>query len=198
MAKILTCICGNMKTIFKYVVVGLIGFGLGCSYVYTRFVPNLKSQIAVQGDTISDLRKIIRFRDIAKNENKTEIKYVEKQGKADSDVELADKENIKVRINNNNYQLPNNITENSKFENGKLVIGRENITTIDLTNTVNELAKEKAKQYSRIGKSDFGCIYNRKESDIYAGIRYNAKAWDAGYYHDVNGSDWLIGVHYKF
>lgn len=187
-----------MYAIFRYVAVGMVGFGLGCSYVYTRFVPNLKSQIAVQGDTISDLRKIIRLRDIAKNENKTEIKYVEKQGKADSDVELADKENIKVRVNNNNYQLPNNITESSKFENGKLVIDRENITTVDLTNTVNELANKKAKEYSRIGKSDFGCIYNRKESDFYIGIRHNAKMWDAGYYHNVTGSDWLIGVHYKY
>ena len=34
--------------------------------------------------------------------------------------------------------------------------------------------------------------------DLYGGLRYNAKAWDIGYYHNVNGDDWLIGLHYKF
>ena len=187
-----------MQTVYKYLAVALVGFGLGCYYTYTKYVPNLESKIAKQGEIITQLQRIIRNREIAQTEDKTEISYIKKTSKSDSDIELSDNNKINVRVNGNNYQLDNNINEGSKFENGKLVISRDNTTTFDLTNTVNQLADEKAKQYSRVGKADFGVLYNRKESDFYGGIRYNAKAYDIGYYHNVNGSDWLIGLHYKF
>lgn len=187
-----------MQTVYKYLAVGLVGFCLGCYYTYTKYVPNLESKIAKQGEYITELQQIIRLKDTVKTEDKTEISYIKKTSKYDSDVELSDNNTINVRVNGNNYQLDNNINETGKFENGKLVINRENTTTFDLTNTVNQLADEKAKKYSRVGKADFGVLYNRKESDFYGGIRYNAKAYDIGYYHNVNGSDWLIGVHYKF
>ena len=94
--------------------------------------------------------------------------------------------------------MPSKVKEDAKFENGKLVIQKEETTVLDITKAANEMADIKAKQYSRTGKLDLGCIYNRKEHDLYGGLRYNAKAWDIGYYHNVNGDDWLIGLHYKF
>lgn len=187
-----------MNKIYGYLAVGLVGFCLGCYYTYTKYVPNLESKILNQAEIITDLQKIIRNKEIAKQVDNTTISYATKTDKSDNDVELTDNSNIKVRYNDTSYTLPNHVQESSKFENGKLVISKENITTFDLTNTVNTLADEKAKQYSRIGKADFGCIYNRKENDLYGGIRYNAKMYDIGYYHNVNGNDWLIGVHYKF
>lgn len=187
-----------MQSVYRYIAVGLIGFSLGCYYTHNKYVPNFESKIANKNTTIADLRQVIRKQELAKQEENTVITYMEKQGKSDSDVELTDKNKITVRVNDKNYELPNNVSENSKFENGKVVINRQNLTTFDLTNTVNELADEKAKKYSRVGKVDFGCIYNRKEHDLYGGLRYNAKTWDAGFYHNVNGDDWLIGVHYKF
>lgn len=187
-----------MQAIYRYLAMVLIGFCLGSYYTYNKYVPNLESKIANQGETITDLRKIISNQEIAKTVDKTEINYVEKTSKSDSDVELTDNSNIKVRVNRNSYNLPNHVEENSKFDNGKLIINRENITTFDLTNTVNELAGEKAKQYSRVGKADFGLLYNRKGNGVYGGLRYNAKMYDIGYYHDVDSTDWIIGLHYKF
>lgn len=188
-----------MQTVYKYLAVGLIGFCLGGYYTYNKYVPNLKSQLDVQYDTINDLNEIIRLREnVAKTEDTTDISYIDKNSKSDNDIELSDNNTIKVRVNNKAYTLPNHVKEDSKFENGKLVINRNNITTIDLTSDINKLATEKAKQYSRVGKADFGMLYNRKESDLYGGIRYNAKMYDIGYYHNVNGNDWLVGLHYKF
>lgn len=187
-----------MNKIYGYLAVGLVGFCLGCYYTYNKYVPNLESKIVNQAEIITTLRKTILNQDIVEQHEKAEVSYISKENKNDNDIEISDNNNIKIRYNDNSYNLPNHIKETSKFENGKLVISKENVTTFDLTNTVNQLADEKTKKYSRVGKADFGCIYNKKENNLYGGIRYNAKMYDVGYYHDVKGNDWLIGVHYKF
>lgn len=188
-----------MQALYRYLAVFLVSFCLGGYYTYNKYVPTLESQLEQKQDTINILREINRKQaDYINQKDVSEISYVKKNSSNDSDVEITDKNDIKVRVNETDYVFPNDVDESSKFENGKLVISKENTTIVDLTKTVNELADEKAKQYSRIGKADFGLLYNRKGNDIYGGLRYNAKMFDVGYYHDVDSSDWLVGVHYKF
>lgn len=132
-------------------------------------------------------------------DNTATIQYTNKTSANDSDIEIQGKSNVSIKYNNKEYQIPtDNVQETHKFENGKLVIDKQEKYTVDLTNTIDNLAEEKAKKYSRVGKADFGAIYNSKDNNLYGGIRYNAKAYDIGYYHSVSDNNWMVGVHYKF
>ncbi len=154
---------------------------------------------------IDDLEKqLIEKNNTQKNEltvgtqSTSNVVYIDKVSKNDNDVELSTTNNIKVKINDKIISLPNNVKENQKFENGKLVIEQQNTSTVDLSKIVDNLADAKGKQYSRSGKVDVGTIYNRKEKELYGGIQYNAKAWSIGYYHSFDNSNDLIMFNYKF
>ena len=199
MVKVLTIICGNMdKNLIVYIVSILVSFALGFYISYDRYVPTLKSENSDLLAKCEYLNKIVTEYNNLKKTDNTNIYYTYKDSNNDNDVELSEKSHLKIDVNGNSYELPSKVKEDAKFENGKLVIQKEETTVLDITKAANEMAEIKAKQYSRTGKLDVGCIYNRKENDLYGGLRYNAKAWDIGYYHNVNGDDWLIGLHYKF
>ena len=107
---------------------------------------------------------------------------------------------ITVRYNGEESVLQSAVDEKQKFEQGKLVIDRTQKTVIDLTEAFNKAiaAESKAKSNTRMGKVDFGVLYNTDSKDAYAGIRYNAKMFDIGAYHEVDGGAVMIGVHGKF
>lgn len=197
--KVLIYICGNMNNnLIIYIASILISFALGFYISYDRYVPSLKAEkneLLAKCEYLNNL--VTEYNNITKKDNNT-IYYAYKDGNNDNDVELSEKSHLKIDVNGNSYELPTKVKESARFENGKLIIEKQESTILDISKATNEMAELKAKEYSRIGKVDLGAIYNRKENDLYGGLRYNAKAWDVGYYHDVNGSDWLIGLHYKF
>lgn len=174
----------------------LLGWCVGYWYCYQKYVPNLKSQLKICNLEKNGLEEKTEVK--VTEHGKTEITYITKRDKSDNDVEIKDKSNVSVKYNDTKIDLPSNINESHKFDKGKLVIDKKDEYRLDLTDTINNLADEKAKNYSRIGKADFGVLYSNKDSDLYGGFRYNAKAYDIGYYHNVAGSDWIIGLHYKF
>ena len=124
----------------------------------------------------------------------TTVEYVPKESAEDVDVSANTKSHVLLNVNSTEYEIPTDkVTESHKFENGKLVIESEETHKIDLTDVVDDLGKEK---YSRVGTADFGILY--ADSELYGGVRYNAKAWDAAYYCSVDGSKQGISVFYKF
>lgn len=184
------------KKLIYFLLTVILGFGLGVFFTYNKYVYPLKSQYLKVSEENGYLREQLYKKDTIKSENKTTIQYIPKKDK-DSDVELANKNKISVSYNGKNFELPNKVEENQKFENGKLVIDNQQNTELDISKTVDELVDLKAKQYSRTGKADFGMLYS-KENNMYGGIRYNAKAFDVGYYHNFQDNDWIVGFHYKF
>ena len=107
---------------------------------------------------------------------------------------ITEYNNLKKTDNTNIYYTYKDSNNDNDVE-----LSEKSHLKIDVNGNSYELplkVKEDAKFEN--GKLDVGCIYNRKENDLYGGLRYNAKAWDIGYYHNVNGDDWLIGLHYKF
>lgn len=173
---------------FLYLV---LSFCVGWYCAYHMYVPNLQ----VENQRLQELAE--SHIDITNFEQDT-IKYTAKDNGVDADVDIKESKDIIVKYNNQQYTIPNQVNEDTKFDKGKLVIEHKADTAIDFTNVIEKAATDKAKQYSRVGKADFGCIYDNKDNDMYAGIRYNAKAYDIGYYHNIDGSDWMIGFHYKF
>ena len=124
----------------------------------------------------------------------TTVEYVPKESAEDVDVSANTKSHVLVNVNSTEYEIPTDkVTESHKFENGKLVIESEETHKIDLTDVVDDLGREK---YSRVGTADFGILY--ADSELYGGVRYNAKAWDAGLYRSVDEDKWAVGFHYKF
>lgn len=187
-----------MENVFRILIAMLISFGCGAYLIYNHYVPNLKIENKNLQNRVEYLTSLLNEQNNIKHEENTQLTYVPKSDKTDNDIDLCNNHTIKVAINNKEYELPSKVQETSKFENGKLVIKQNESTIIDISKASEEMAELKAKQYSRTGEADVGCIYNGKKKDFYGGIRYNAKAWDVGYYHNVNGNDWLIGLHYKF
>lgn len=184
----------NKYYIYIFVFGILVGI-IGTYFISTK--PIIKNNQELQ-DKIVFLNQLIKDKNNIANKEDTIITYQPKAGNNDNDVELKENHTIKVGINDKQYELPTKVIENSKFEDGKLIIKKEQSTVIDITKASEEMADLKARQYSRIGKFDIGAIYNRKEHDLYGGVRYNAKAWDIGFYRNINEDDWLIGLHYKF
>lgn len=124
----------------------------------------------------------------------TVVDYVPKTETNNADVVDNTKSHVVVSVNDTEYTIPTDkVNETHKFENGQLVINRDEVHTIDLTDVTNELAKEK---YSRVGKVDFGVLY--ADNELYGGVRYNAKAWDATYWHSVGDSKQGVSLFYKF
>ena len=166
----------DTKKLLPYVISFVLGFASGY-YVFhddsvTRTVPTTDDTVSVDVKDVSS----------------TTVDYVPKTTNNRADVVVL------VNVNSTEYEIPTDkVNENHKFENGQLVIEHENTYTVDLSDVTNELAKEK---YSRVGKADFGVLY--ADNDLYAGIRYNAKAWDVGYYHSVDDNKSALMWHYKF
>lgn len=185
------------KNLIYFLITLILGFCLGTYFTYNKYVYLLKSQYLKVSEENGYLKEQLYKKDVIKSENQNVIQYIPKKDK-DSDVELTHKEKISISYNGKKIDIPDNVEESYKFENGKLVIDSQQKTELDISQTVNEMADLKAKQYSRIGKVDCGVIYNKEGNDFYAGVRANAKAYDIGYYRQVNGDDWVIGFHYKF
>lgn len=170
----------DTKRILAYVLVFALGFGSG--YLFHGDAKPTEApksnQTTMRTDTVTS----------------TTVEYVPKESTEDVDVSANTKSHVLVNVNSTEYEIPTDkVTESHKFENGKLVIESEETHKIDLTEVTNELAKAK---YDRTGTADFGVIY--ADSDLYGGVRYNAKAWDAGLYRSVDEDKWAVGFHYKF
>lgn len=167
------------KQILTYILI--FGIGFGCCFIYRD---SKREAVAETQKPVIDTSTV----------TSTTVEYVPKQSAGDADVAANSKSHLLVSVNNTEYEIPtDNVTESHKFENGKLVIESEETHKIDLTEVTNELAKAK---YDRTGTADFGVIY--ADSDLYGGVRYNAKAWDAGLYRSVDEDKWAVGFHYKF
>ena len=181
-----------MREALTDIILCVVSCLIGSIITYFHYVPPLEDEIA----RLNNLKQQEAV-SVEKNTT-TSIGYVAKKNANDNDIELKDKGNISVSVNDKVYELKPQVKETTKLENNKVVIEKEENVNIDLSGTVNSLANEKAKKYGRYGTADFGVLYNGKGKDCYGGIRYNAKKWDLGYYHNVNDNDWLVGFHYKF
>lgn len=172
----------DTKKLLPYVISFVLGFASG---YYVFHDDSVTCTTTTTDDTVS-----VDVKDVSS----TTVDYVSKTTDNRADVVDNTKSHLLVNVNSTEYEIPTDkVNENHKFENGQLVIEHENTYTVDLTKVTNELAKEK---YSRVGKADFGVLY--ADNDLYAGIRYNAKAWDVGYYHSVDDNKSALMWHYKF
>ncbi len=172
----------DTNKVLPYVLAFAIGVGVGwfaCTALHNTAVsdkPASEPEIGVQSTT------------------STVVEYKPKTEASTADVVDNTKSNVVVDINGAEYDIPTDkVNESHKFENGQLVINRDEKHTIDLSEVTNELAKAK---YSRIGKVDFGVLY--ADEELYGGVRYNAKTWDATYYHSVGDDKQGVSVFYKF
>lgn len=184
----------DIKDFIKDFVIALLVSA--CLYMF-GMIQTYKVQISLLNKELDSANNIIADELVVNSTSATSAVYIDKIDKNDNDVELNANNNIKVKVNSTTVSLPNNVKETQKFENGKLIIEQKTDNTVDLTKIVNDLADAKGKQYSRSGKVDLGIIYNRKESELYGGMQYNAKAWNVGYYHSLNKSNDLIMFNYK-
>lgn len=169
-----------MRKILAYLCVFIIGFGCGFIYDYEKPTPieTPTENVAIETNAVTS----------------TTVEYVPKESDKDADIELKSKSHLLVSANFTEWEVPtSNVKEENYFDNGKLVINREESYKIDLTDVTNELARYK---YDRTGKVDFGLMY--ADDDLYGGVRYNAKAWDLTYYHSVAGNEQGIAWFYKF
>lgn len=191
---------GNMQikdTIFNLVIIAIIlafGYFMGyknASNEYDKRIELYEQQLASYKDIVKNVVDI-------DGKNTTEVAYTNKTSAKDNDVEFNDNKDIRIKYNGEQIYIPNKVNEEYKFENGKLIVDRQEQYTLDLTANIDGLVEDRAKLYSRVGKADFGVLYASDGSDWYGGIRYNAKAYDFGYYHSINDNDWIVGVHYKF
>lgn len=202
MGKILIIIDGkdNMQikdTIFNLIVIAVI-FASGYFFGYKNVSNEYEKRIVLYQTQLDNYKDIVKNVVDVETDNKTEVAYSPKTNELDSDIELTDNKDIKVIYNGRKLTIPNKVNENYKFENGKLIIDRQEQYALDLTANIDGLVEDRAKLYSRVGKADYGILYNSKDSDWYGGIRYNAKAYDIGYYHSVNDDEWVMALHYKF
>lgn len=184
-------------TIFNLIVIAVI-FASGYFFGYKNVSNEYEKQIVLYQAQLDNYKDIVKNVVDVETDNKTEVAYSPKTNEFDNDIELTDNKDIKVIYNGRKLTIPNKVNENYKFENGKLIIDRQEQYALDLTANIDSLVEDRAKLYSRVGKADYGILYSSKGSELYGGIRYNAKAYDVGYYHSVNDNDWMIGVHYKF
>lgn len=176
-------------------------FAAGFICCYQRYVPAYEKQVAVLQAAVQDYQNRAALITTVQEDIKSAVAYVPKVNGEKTDVEFNDVGNqITVRYNGEESVLQSAVDEKQKFEQGKLVIDRTQKTVIDLTEAFNKAvaAESKAKSNTRMGKVDFGVLYNTDSKDAYAGIRYNAKMFDIGAYHEVDGGAVMIGVHGKF
>lgn len=172
----------DTKKLLPYVISFVFGFASG---YYVFHDDSVTRTITTTDDTVS-----VDVKDVSS----TTVDYVSKTTDNRADVVDNTKSHLLVNVNSTEYEIPTDkVNENHKFENGQLVIEHENTYTVDLTEVTNELAKEK---YSRVGKADFGVLY--ADNDLYAGIRYNAKAWDVTYFHEIGSDKQGVSWFYKF
>lgn len=163
-----------------------------CNKELQPTIQSLQEQVAVYKAMDSD-------KTVGTNTTHTEISYQPKASQTDSDVELNTADKLKVTVNGKVYSVAKTDQKTGqKIENGKIHIYNEETYKFDMSQAVNEVANERIKRARRAGYTDFGLLYNGKENDTYAGLRFNTKAWDAGYYHNVSDDDWLIGFHYHW
>lgn len=184
-------------TIFNLVIIAIILAG-GYYFGYQNASKQYQEKILLYQAQLDNYKDIVKDVIDVKGDNKMEVAYTQKDSAIDNDIELNDNKDIKIQYNGRKLTIPNKVNEQYKFENGKLIIDRQEQYALDLTANIDGLVEDRAKLYSRVGKADYGILYSSKGSDWYGGIRYNAKAYDIGYYHSVNDKDWMIGLHYKF
>ena len=179
MIDLLKQFCGNKYV--QYLLLCLLVFMVGFVCCYQKYVPAYKQQLAVLTATVKDYRERSVFIAAVKNSEQQAITYVPK-------------------VNGEKTVFQPQLEETQKFEQGKLVIDRSQQTVLDMTEAFNKAvaAEAKSKNRQRLGKVDFGTLYNIDNGDAYAGIRYNAKMFDIGAYHGVGNSDVIIGIHGKF
>ena len=183
------------------IIVLIAVFCAGYAYCYQKYVPDYKGKVSLLEGIVDDYKSRETLITTVSQSSKSEVAYVPKASGEKTDVEFNDVGNqITVRYNGEESVLQSVVDEKQKFEQGKLVIDRSQQTVIDLTEAFNKAvaAESKAKNNSRIGKVDFGILYNTDSEDANAGIRYNAKMFDIGAYHGVGHSDVIIGIHGKF
>jgi hypothetical protein len=184
-------------TLFNLIVIAVI-FAGGYYFGYKNTANQYQEQIVLYQAQLDNYKDIVKNVVDIENSNQTEVAYKPKTSKADNDIELTDSKDIKIKYNGKQLTIPNKVNEQYKFENGKLIIDRQEQYALDLTANIDGLVEDRAKLYSRVGKADYGVLYNSKGSDWYGGIRYNAKAYDIGYYHSINNNEWIMALHYKF
>lgn len=184
-----------------WIIVLIAVFCAGYAYCYQKYVPDYKNKVSLLEGIIDDYKSRETLITAVSQSSKSEVAYVPKVSGEKTDVEFNDISNqITVRYNGEESVLQSVVDEKQKFEQGKLVIDRSQQTVIDLTEAFNKAvaAESKAKNNTRIGKVDFGVLYNTDSEDAYAGIRYNAKMFDIGAYHGVGNSDVIISIHGNF
>lgn len=184
-------------TVFNLIIIAIV-FASGYFFGYKNVSNEYQKRIVLYQAQLDNYKDIVKNVVNVQSDNKMEVAYSQKVNASDSDIELIDNKDIKVIYNGRKLAIPNKVDEQFKFENGKLVINRQEQYALDLTANIDGLVEDRAKLYSRVGKADYGILYSSKGSDWYGGIRYNAKAYDIGYYHSINTDDWMIGWHLKF
>lgn len=175
-----------VNKLINVIVIICFGISIYTNYQYSKQIEQLK--IELSNKLTNDV----------KSDSKVSVEYIPKTNPYDNDVEIKTTDNIKVKVDETEYKIPAYIKEESWLDKGKIVVEKQSTSTIELTQIVDKLADEKAYRYSRVGTFDLGTIYNKEGNDLYAGFRANAKAYDVGYYHQIDGDDWLIAFHYKF
>ena len=181
MIDLLKQFCGNKYV--QYLLLCLLVFMVGFVCCYQKYVPAYKQQLAVLTATVKDYRERSVFIAAVKNSEQQAITYVPKVNGEKTDVEITDAENkIIVKYNGQETVFQPQLEETQKFEQGKLVIDRSQQTVLDMTEAFNKAvaAEAKSKNRQRLGKVDFGTLYNIDNGDAYAGIRYNARMFDIG------------------
>lgn len=184
-------------TIFNIIVIAVI-FATGYYFGYKNVSNEYEKRIVLYQTQLDNYKDIVKNVVDVEAKNKMEVAYSPKVNMSDNDIELKDSKDIKIQYNGKKITIPNTVQEQYKFENGKLIIDRQEQYALDLTANIDGLVEDRAKLYSRVGKADYGILYNSKGSDWYGGIRYNAKAYDIGYYHSINNNEWVMALHYKF
>ena len=184
-------------TIFNIIVIAVI-FATGYYFGYKNVSNEYEKRIVLYQTQLDNYKDIVKNVVDVEADNKMEVAYSPKVNTLDNDIELKDSKDIKIQYNGKKITIPNTVQEQYKFENGKLIIDRQEQYALDLTANIDGLVEDRAKLYSRVGKADYGILYNSKGSDWYGGIRYNAKAYDIGYYHSINNNECVMAFHYKF
>lgn len=175
-----------VNKLINVIVIICFAISIYTNYQYSKQIGQLRLELSNR--PINDVE----------SQSNVSVEYVPKANPYDNDIEIKTSDDIKVKVDDTEYKIPVYIKEENRLDKGKIIVEKQADTTIELTNIVDKLADEKAYRYSRTGTFDVGMLYNKKESDLYGGVRFNTKAYDIGYYRQIDGNDWLIGFHYKF
>ena len=151
-----TTIKNIMSNIVTYLVVFLIGLGVGMFIKYKEYKPQIealqKTVDMYQGkyQTSADEKEKALIENAKlklkepekvyiKGGTQTEYKYVQKESNTDADVAVTTKPpDIKLSYNGKDFVLPmQNVKDSSSVTGGTLLIGQQSSSTLDVTDIVN-------------------------------------------------------------